>query len=166
MQLYVGPRHVVSAQLVVAIAVPIENPSDYEVRGVIRFLQADEMLGYIAEEASSRLELFCCTTIHVRILPGRHKPCCVSNSIFEHPPYSPHLAPSDFFLSPKMEHLTGKRLANDEDLKDAVGGHMVSRGYTQTGAKVQVPQCLIRLFGIVCRFGIYQFLYIQFLYYY
>ena len=31
-----------------------------------------------------------------------------------HPPYSPDLAPSDFFLFPKMkEHL-------DEDLKDAV----------------------------------------------
>ena len=36
-------------------------------------------------------------------------------------PYSPHLAPPDFFLFPKMkEHLAGKRFANDEDLKDAV----------------------------------------------
>ena len=52
-----------------------------EVRGVIRFLQDDEILGYLAEEASSRVELFCCTTMHVRILPGRRKPCCVSNSI-------------------------------------------------------------------------------------
>ena len=50
-------------------------------RGVIRFLQADEILGYLAGEASPRVELFCCTTMHVRILPGRHKPCCVSNSI-------------------------------------------------------------------------------------
>ena len=43
--------------------------------------QADEILGHLAEEASSRVELFCCTTMHVRTSPGRHKPCCVSNSI-------------------------------------------------------------------------------------
>ena len=36
-------------------------------------------------------------------------------------PFSPDLAPWDFFLFRKMkEHLAGKRLANDEDLKDAV----------------------------------------------
>ena len=81
MQLYVGPCHVVSAEIAVAMAVPIENPADCEVRGVIRFLQADEILGYLAEEAGSRVELFCCATMHVRILSGRHKACCVSNSI-------------------------------------------------------------------------------------
>ena len=81
MQLYVGPCHVVSAEIAVAMAVPIENPADCEVRGVIRFLQADEILGYLVEEASSRVELFCWTTMHVRILPGRHKPYCMSNSI-------------------------------------------------------------------------------------
>ena len=54
---------------------------DCEVRGVTRFLQVDEILGYLAEEASSRVELFCCTTMHVRILPGRYMPRCVSNSI-------------------------------------------------------------------------------------
>ena len=38
--------------------------------------------------------------------------------IFEHPPYSPDLAPSDFFLFPKLKaHLAGKRFENDEDLK-------------------------------------------------
>ena len=79
MQLYVGPCHMVSAVIAVAMAVPIENPADCEVRG---FLQADGILGYLAEESSnSRVELFCCTTMHVRILPGRDKPCCVSNSI-------------------------------------------------------------------------------------
>ena len=72
MQLYVRPCHVVSAEI--AVAVPIENPVDCEVRGVIRFLQADEILGYLAEEASSRVELFCCTTMHVCILAGRYKP--------------------------------------------------------------------------------------------
>ena len=40
--------------------------------------------------------------------------------IFEHPPYSPDLAPPNFFLFPKIkENLSGKRFANDEDLKDA-----------------------------------------------
>ena len=40
--------------------------------------------------------------------------------IFEHPTYSPDLAPSDFFLFPKMkEHLAGKRFANNENLNDA-----------------------------------------------
>ena len=34
-------------------------------------------------------------------------------------PYSPDLAPSDFFLFTKIkEHLAGKRFENDEDLKD------------------------------------------------
>ena len=77
MQLYVGPCQVVSA----VMAVPIENSADCEVRDVIRFLQADGISGYLAEETSSRVELFCCTTMHVRILPGRHRPCCMSNSI-------------------------------------------------------------------------------------
>ena len=81
MQLYVGPCHVVSAGITVAMAVPIESPADCEVRGVIRFKQADDILGYFAEEVSSRVELLCCTTMDVRILPGRHKPCFVSNSI-------------------------------------------------------------------------------------
>ena len=52
MQLYVEPCHVVSAEIVVAMAVPIENPADCEMRGVIRFLQADEILRCLAEEAS------------------------------------------------------------------------------------------------------------------
>ena len=60
----------VSGEIAVAMAVPIENPVDCEVRGVIRFLQPDEILGYLAEEARSREELFCCTTMHVRILPA------------------------------------------------------------------------------------------------
>ena len=72
MQLYVGPCHVV-------MAVPIENPADSDLQGVISFLWTYEILGYLAEEASSRVELlFCCTAMHVRILPGR---CCASNSI-------------------------------------------------------------------------------------
>ena len=56
MQLYVGSCHVVSAKIAVALAMPIENPADCELRGVIRFLQGDDILGYLAEEASSRVE--------------------------------------------------------------------------------------------------------------
>ena len=81
MQLYVGPRHMISAEIAVDMTVPTENPTDCEVQGITRFLQADEILGYLAKEASSRVVLFCCTTMHIHILPNRHKPCCVSNSI-------------------------------------------------------------------------------------
>ena len=46
--------------------------------------------------------------------------------IFEHPLYSLDLAPLEFFLFLKMkENLAGKRFTNDEDLRNAVGGHMV-----------------------------------------
>ena len=71
----------VSAEIVVATAVFIENSADCEVRVVNRFLRADEILDYLAEEVSSRVELFYCTTMHDRIQHGRHKTCCVSNSI-------------------------------------------------------------------------------------
>ena len=56
----------VSAENAVAMAVLTENPADCEVQGVIRFLQANKILGYLAEEASSHVELFCCTSMHVR----------------------------------------------------------------------------------------------------
>ena len=39
---------------------------------------------------------------------------------FNHPPYSLDQAPSDFHLFLKMEHLAGKRHADDEDLLHAV----------------------------------------------
>jgi len=40
---------------------------------------------------------------------------------FDHPPYSPDLAPSDFYLFSKMkEHVAGKRFTDDEDLQHAV----------------------------------------------
>ena len=62
--------------------------------------------------------------------------------IFKHPPYSPDLAPSDFFLFPKMkQHLVGKLFANDEDVKDAGWITRQPRGmkrvrYTQTDVRV------------------------------
>ena len=110
------------------MTVLIENPAYCEVRGVISFLRADEILGYLAEEASSRVKLFCCTTMQVRILPGGHVLLHEQFhlDIFELPPYDPDLAPSEFFLFPKMkENLAGKRFANDEDQKNAVGVHTV-----------------------------------------
>ena len=64
MQLYVGPCHVVSAEITVVVVMPIENAADCEVRGVISFLQLDEISGYLAEEISSRVELFCCTSAY------------------------------------------------------------------------------------------------------
>jgi len=40
---------------------------------------------------------------------------------FDHPPYSPDLAPSDFYLFSKMkEHLAGKRFTDYEYLQHAV----------------------------------------------
>ena len=54
MQLYVWPCHVVSAAISVAMVVPIENLSDCEVQGAIRFLQADAILRYLDEEKLSR----------------------------------------------------------------------------------------------------------------
>ena len=128
MKLYVGRYHMESAEIAVAMAVPIENPADCEVWGVIRFVQADEILDYLAEEASSHVELFCCTTMHVHILPARQKPSCVSNSIGTSLSILRTVQTWHrliFFLFPKMEHLAGKRFAKDEDLKNAFGGHMV-----------------------------------------
>ena len=40
-----------SAEIAVAMAVPVEDPADCEVRGIIRLLQADEILRYLTEEA-------------------------------------------------------------------------------------------------------------------
>ena len=122
MQLYVRPCHLVSAVIAVAMAVPIKNPADCEVRGVIRFLQANEILGYLAEEARSRMELFCCTTMEVCILPGRHKPSSIRNSIGTSLSILSTVQIwhcQTFSCFQKMEHLAGKCFANDEDLKDA-----------------------------------------------
>ena len=105
------------------MAVPIENPADSEVRGVIRFLQADKILGLPCRRGKLPREI---VLLHDSARPqaARQTQALLREQlhwdIFEHPPYSPDLAPSDFFLFPKMkEHLVGKRFASDEDLKDA-----------------------------------------------
>ena len=72
MQLYVGPCHVASAEIAVAMAVPIDNPADWDER---------RNSFSAGRRDISRVELSYYTTMHVRILPGRHKPCCVSNFI-------------------------------------------------------------------------------------
>ena len=57
-------------------------------------------------------------------------------------PYSPDLAPSYFFLFPKMkEHLAGNRFGNDEDLKDAIVTWMNSRR----------PQGMKRVYANLCQ---------------
>ena len=125
MQLYVGPCHVVSAEIAVAMIVPIENPTDCKERGVIRFLQASEILGDLAEEASSRgiVLLYDNARSHTAQQTKALLREQFHWDIFEDPPYSPDLAPPGFFLFPKMkEHIAGK---NNEDLKNAVDGHMV-----------------------------------------
>jgi histone-lysine N-methyltransferase SETMAR len=41
--------------------------------------------------------------------------------VFEHPAYSPDLAPSDFQLFPKLKKLLGgRRFKSDEEVKDTV----------------------------------------------
>ena len=95
MQLYVGPCHVVSAEIAVAKDESIET-----VRcKVLCFLQADEILDYLAEEASSRMELFYCTTMHTAWQTQALLHEQFHLDILEHPPYSPDLAPSEFFVS-------------------------------------------------------------------
>ena len=67
---YVGLCNIVSAEIAVVMAVLLENPADCEVQGIIRFLQADDILGYLAEEASSHMEFYCCTTMHAAYCPA------------------------------------------------------------------------------------------------
>ena len=44
---------------------------------------------------------------------------CVSQLV-EHPPYSPDLAPSDYYLLPKMKkELSGRHFRTDDDVKQA-----------------------------------------------
>jgi [histone H3]-lysine36 N-dimethyltransferase SETMAR len=49
--------------------------------------------------------------------------------ILEHPPYSPDLAPSDFFLFPKLkEQLRGTRFLNDEEVIEVVNDWLGEQG--------------------------------------
>ena len=110
-QLYVGPCHVVSAEIAVAMAVPIENPADSESRGFISFLQGKFSRGIVLLHDNARP--YTARQSQALLREQFHW------NIFEHPPYSPDLVSSGFFLFPKMEQLAGKRFAYDEGLKDA-----------------------------------------------
>jgi [histone H3]-lysine36 N-dimethyltransferase SETMAR len=61
-------------------------------------------------------------------LAALHK---VGFNILNHPPYSPDLAPSDYYLFPKMKkELRGKKFTSDEEVKDAVSAHFADKDKT------------------------------------
>ena len=102
----------VSVEIAVAMAVPIENSVECEAPGVIHYLQADEIL----RSSCRRGKLW----RRIVLLHDKRCPHTAQQTealpyeqfhwgIFEHPPYSSDLAPLDFFLFPKIEHL----LVND-----------------------------------------------------
>jgi histone-lysine N-methyltransferase SETMAR len=50
-------------------------------------------------------------------------------TMLEHPPWRPDLAPSDFHLFPALkDHLSGHKLASDDDVKTAVASWSKSQG--------------------------------------
>ena len=113
MQLYVGPCHVASVEIAVAMPLPIENPAHCDVPGVIRFLQADGLSCRRGKLPHGIVMLHDNARPHT----ARQTQALLREQFqwdIEHPPYSPDLVPSDFFLFPKMkEHLAGKRFANE-----------------------------------------------------
>ena len=58
------------------------------------------------------------TNVHDETRPGRPS---LGWEIFDHPPYNPDLAPSDFHLFTKLkDFLGGTRFGSDEELKKTV----------------------------------------------
>lgn len=58
-------------------------------------------------------------------LAALHK---VGFEIVNHPPYSPDLAPSDYFLFPKMKkELRGKKFTADDEVKEAVSAYFADK---------------------------------------
>lgn len=111
----------------------INDPAKCEVRSVIRFLNAKgvrpieiyrqitEVYGNVMNEASVRK--WCImfnggrTNVHEEERDELEFRC----ELFDHPPYSPDLAPSDFHLFPKLKHfLGGNRYGSDDELKEGV----------------------------------------------
>uniref|UniRef100_A0A8D2KSQ6 Tc1-like transposase DDE domain-containing protein n=1 Tax=Varanus komodoensis TaxID=61221 RepID=A0A8D2KSQ6_VARKO len=61
-----------------------------------------------------------------------------------HPPYSPDLAPSDYYLFPNLKKdLCGKRFSNDEELKVAINAHFLDKeeGYFLQGIEELISRC-------------------------
>jgi len=62
----------------------------------------------------------------------------------EHPPYSPDLAPSDYYLFSKLKKdLWGKKFDNDEKVKTAVLEHFADKKpeYFSKGIELLVHRC-------------------------
>ena len=51
-------------------------------------------------------------------------------TVVPHPPYSPGLAPSDFWLFPKCETLKGQHFSSDAEVEAAVGKWISSQPET------------------------------------
>lgn len=62
------------------------------------------------------------------VLAALHK---AGFDILEHPPYSPDLAPSDYYLFPKLKkELRGKKFLSDDEVKDAVSAYFSGQDKT------------------------------------
>ena len=62
----------------------------------------------------------------------------------QHPPYSPDLAPSDYFLFPDLKKcFRGKRFSDDEELKSAINGYFAGKEeiYFFEGLKKLISRC-------------------------
>ncbi|XP_063533696.1 histone-lysine N-methyltransferase SETMAR-like [Cydia strobilella] len=62
----------------------------------------------------------------------------------DHPPYSPDMAPSDYFLFPNLKRdLRGKKFFNDEELEAAVLGHFEDKTsrYFYKGIQMLIQRC-------------------------
>ena len=109
----------------------IENAASCEVRAVIKFLNArnvrpcdihrqlKEVYGdNVMDESSVRRW---CRNFNL----GRENTWEFKWETFDHPPYSPDLAPSDFHLFTKLkDFLAGTKFQNDEELKEAVTAYL------------------------------------------
>ena len=139
MQLHAGSCHVLSAEIAVAMAVPIENPADWGAR-CYSFPACRWNLWLSCRRAKLSCGIVLLHDNNTRPHTARQTQASLLEQfhwdIFEHPPYSPDLGSSDVLLFLKMKHLAGKRFANDENLKNSGGGPMVWWRYKQTGATV------------------------------
>jgi histone-lysine N-methyltransferase SETMAR len=127
----------------------IDNPADCEVRSVIRFLNAQNVLlvEFMPQGTTINVESYCATQRRLRYAIQNRRRGQLSSCVmllhdnarphasartqamlqefgwegFEHPAYSPDLAPSDFHLFPKLKEFLGvRRFKSDEEVKNAV----------------------------------------------
>jgi hypothetical protein len=126
----------------------IDNPADCEVRSVIRFFNAQNVLlvEFMPQGTTINAEPYCAALRYdiqnrrrgllssgVMFLHDNACPHAAARTqamlqefgweVFEYPAYSPDLALRDFHLFPKLkEFLGGRRFKSDEEVKDAVKG--------------------------------------------